>query len=315
MPNKKVILNVYKVVGRVNNINTNINLVDLLKAQLPNTSVKDRILRRSMQDDTRESDLINWYNIKDNAVEGMLVRIKMENKTPSIQKEILNSENFTLQEVDSPTGENIEGFIKQSLHFAVKEHYIAVHNRPDFNRSSLETYFAAVLKTPALKLLPINEAKTELDLSQTKQIIIGDKMLKAISNEENNEDSFTTKLNPQESSASQILNLSKSMKEKFLEILIDNKSLDEEVLAEYVNFSITLNVKKPADEAETAILESLKISDSSHIKTKLHSGRTLNRGAMVIQSIKDVRLVGNKYLSDSEMYNYLFELIAEAKEK
>ncbi|MDR2007459.1 MAG: hypothetical protein LBQ34_00610 [Alphaproteobacteria bacterium] len=315
MANKKVSLDVFKVVGRVANIHTNINLVDLLTNFLPNTAVRERILRLSTMDETAESDLINWYAIKGNIIEGMLCRIKMENKTPSIQKDTLDKPSFTLQEIDMPATESIEGFIKQSTHFVVKENYIAAHHRNDFNRAAIETYFATILKRPDLKLLPINESQTEVDLSQTKQITISDNLLKTFKKEEEDSMDGSIKLNPQESINSQILTLSKEMKEKLLTILIDNKSLSEELISEYVNFSITMNVKKPADEAETAILESLKISDSSAIKTKLHNGKTLNRGAMVLKSLRDVRMVGDKYLSDSEMYGYLLELIDEAKSK
>ncbi|MDR0484103.1 MAG: hypothetical protein LBH40_02335 [Alphaproteobacteria bacterium] len=309
MPSKKVTLDIFKVVGKVQGVSHRLNLADLLKEYLPNTAIKDRILRHSMVDETAESDLINCYKINNNIIEGMLLRIKGGIATPGVNKDMLENENFTLQEIDVNNHENIEGFIKQSLHFVVKENYLAVHHRNDFSKSAIETYFATILKQPSLNLFPISEAQTEVDLSQTKQILISDNVLKKIHNEEYNDNSVS--LNDEESTTSKVLNLSKDVKEKFLGILIDNKSLDEETIAEFINFSITLNVKKPKDESEKAILESLKITDSSAIKTKLHSGQTINNNEVIVKAIKEVNMVGDKYLSDSEMYRFLLELINE----
>lgn len=304
----KTTLKVYEIVKKIGNTQSVFELSSRLKEKLLSAKlVEDRAVRNSVQDETGESDAIINYIEEEGVVKGMIARIKVGNAM-QVQKEKLGASSFTLQDVIVDTNENIAGFIKQSLHFVIKDNYIAVHHRNDMQRKAIETYLNAFFQCNDINLLPIIKQQESINLSEAKAIKLGDNIVnRALTKESDDSRDYTN--------TKKFVSVFSDTKTKILNLLIESKTVSEHFVQEYIDLLITLNVKKPKKDIEKIAMESLKITDPTNIEIKTHDGKTIKGTNLELKDNQDISLVDGKYLNDNEMYRYLSLLIDRAEDE
>lgn len=280
-------------------------LIDKIYEKYDKTHVKERMLKRSTNDEDKEHDLIPLAAYDHGTLFGIMLRVELDSKSPKIPSNLLNLQSFSIK--DMPTDEQNSTVYKKHYYFCLDHAHMVTNLPGNTTVVGFQTYINWFLESATMpyEFTPLYQSTPDVKLSDIREVVFEDDSVMLSSNKE----SMTTA----EDTQNKLIDIAWSTIKNILNDTID---LTEEELKSIVSARLLLKLKKPKSMSEDDYQNKLgavmkPVSDVGYVHYVAKNGQRISAEELAVVKCVEIEKTDKGFFDEEQLRQAMISFLSE----